>query len=227
MAAQLQDQPQFSDHSTDSAITYQEQDSKRDDAVQYVLSVKNTFGDNAEEYLHFLALLNAFRANRITIPVVISRLKLLFSEHQELLEGFNQFLPEEFKIVLPLTRRPDTTMEKPIRYVNKVKVAFAQERERYASFLQLITGYQESGMSLQGLSEQMSELLSDRQDLLEEFFEYLPSHREASQGAAANSATIDGSFTTMKMKPTLVLGVALSVVVALGVGFALRIGFNH
>lgn len=48
----------------ESAITYQEQDSKPIDALQYVLSVKNTFGENAEEYLHFLALLNDFRANR-------------------------------------------------------------------------------------------------------------------------------------------------------------------
>lgn len=119
---------------------------------------------------------------RITIPVVISRLKLLFSEHQELIEGFNQFLPEEFKITLPLTRRSDTNWKKTISFVNKVKVnfttnkdlgsfktpkfshsslmwwlqlAFSQERERYASFLQLITGYQEAGMNLQGLSEQV------------------------------------------------------------------------
>lgn len=80
----------------------------------------------------------------------------------------------------------------------------------------------------------MSELLSDRQDLLEEFFEFMPSSRETSQHAAvnsgvsqlaaANSATIGGSFTTMKIKPTLLLGVALSVLVALGVGFAVRIG---
>lgn len=83
----------------------------------------------------------------------------------------------------------------------------------------------------------MSELLSDRQDLLEEFFEFLPSHGETSQHAASdseisqraavNSATTDRSFTTMKMKPTLLLGVAVSVLVALVVGFAVEVGFNH
>ncbi|KAL8098010.1 paired amphipathic helix protein Sin3-like 4 [Apium graveolens] len=234
MDAHLQDQPQFSDDSIESEITYQEQDSRPIEALQYVLSVKNTFGENSEDYLHFLALLKAFRAARISVPVVISRIKLLFSEHQELIEGFNQFLPEEFRITLPLTRRSDTNWEKPISFVNKVKAAFSQESERYVSFLQLLTGYQEAGMSLQGLSEQMSELLSDRQDLLEEFFEFLPSRRETSQSAAsnsaaskraaANSATIKGSFTTLKMKPAFLLGVALSVLVALAVGYAVRIG---
>lgn len=66
---------------------------------------------------------------RITIPVVISRLKLLFSEHQELIEGFNQFLPEEFKIALPLTRRSDTIWEKPINFVNKVQVNFTTNKD--------------------------------------------------------------------------------------------------
>lgn len=54
-----------------------------------------------------------------------------------MIEEINDFLPEEFIIALPLTRRGDISIEGTVSYVNKVKVNFDSNKE-LGSFESLI-----------------------------------------------------------------------------------------
>lgn len=59
---------------------------------------------------------------RITVSVVTSRVKVLFVNHPELLEGLNQFLPTGYKISVPFSRKSGFDFEEAMRFVNRVKV---------------------------------------------------------------------------------------------------------
>lgn len=64
---------------------------------------------------------------RINTKGVIARVKELFEGHQELILGFNPFLPKGFEITLPLegdqlhVKKP-LEFEEAVLFVNKIKV---------------------------------------------------------------------------------------------------------
>ncbi|KDP45895.1 hypothetical protein JCGZ_15455 [Jatropha curcas] len=72
------------------------------DSLTYVITVKETFQDKREKYDEFLEIMKDFRTDRINIIGVIARVKNLFKGHDDLILGFNTFLPEKYKISLPL-----------------------------------------------------------------------------------------------------------------------------
>lgn len=65
-----------------------------------------------------------FKFCRITTPVVAAMVKLLFSDQQEFIEKFNQFLPAEYKIPLPLSRRLGVSLEGATSFIEKLKVHY-------------------------------------------------------------------------------------------------------
>lgn len=231
MAGVPENQPQLSDESSESTISHQEAESVNPNtpaitnALNYLYSVKVAFGATSEDYLDFMELMKDFKAKRITIPIVTSRVKILFAEHQELLEGFNQFLPAEHKIYVPLSRKSDFTFEEAMSYVNRVKAASPQDKGLYASFLKLLSAYRNANMSITELVGKMCTLLQDRQDLLDDFFEFLPNTELSMTQNAVGNARQDE--TTVKMKKSSMLlylfAIALSVLVAIGMGIGLGI----
>ncbi|KAL1814711.1 hypothetical protein ACET3Z_017285 [Daucus carota] len=142
----------------------------------YLSSVTIALGPESHEYKFFLYLFKEWQQKRITTPVVAAMLKLLFSDQQDYLERFNQFLPAEHKISLPLSRRPDKSHEEATSFLQKIKEAL--DRERYTSFLKVFDQYRAATMNILELSRKVCELLQDRQDLLEEFTIYLPAPLE-------------------------------------------------
>lgn len=59
---------------------------------------------------------------RVATPVLAAMVKLLFSNKQELIEKFNQFLPAKYKISLPLSRRRNVSLERATDFIEKIKV---------------------------------------------------------------------------------------------------------
>lgn len=62
-------------------------------AVSYLERVKRTFADRPEVYRSFLAVMHAFKEQRIDIAGLVTQVYHLFEGYPNLLIGFNTFLP--------------------------------------------------------------------------------------------------------------------------------------
>ncbi|KAM9853933.1 paired amphipathic helix protein Sin3a-like [Aulostomus maculatus] len=73
---------------------------KVEDALSYLDQVKLRFGNQPQVYNDFLDIMKEFKSQRLGTPGVIGRVSQLFRDHQDLLMGFNKFLPRGYEIVL-------------------------------------------------------------------------------------------------------------------------------
>ena len=73
-----------------------------EDALLYLDQVKMEFGDRPHIYNEFLDIMKTFKTQQIDTPGVIRRVSNLFQGNKKLVLGFNTFLPEGYKIELPL-----------------------------------------------------------------------------------------------------------------------------
>ena len=82
---------------------------KVEDALLYLDQVKMAFGEKPEIYNKFLDIMKNFKAQEIDTPGVIQQVSRLFRGYNKLILGFNTFLPDGYKVELPL-HGDDTTM---------------------------------------------------------------------------------------------------------------------
>lgn len=73
---------------------------KVEDALLYLDQVKEAFGDRPRIYNEFLEIMKNFKSQQIDTPGVIKRVSNLFYGYNNLILGFNTFLPEGYKIEL-------------------------------------------------------------------------------------------------------------------------------
>jgi histone deacetylase complex regulatory component SIN3 len=73
-----------------------------EDALLYLDQVKVEFGDRPHIYNEFLDIMKTFKTQQIDTPGVIRRVSNLFQGNTKLVLGFNTFLPEGYKIEIPL-----------------------------------------------------------------------------------------------------------------------------
>ena len=71
---------------------------KVEDALSYLDQVKFQFEKTPEVYDQFLEIMKEFKSQSIDTPGVIQRVSNLFKGHNDLIEGFNTFLPPGYKI---------------------------------------------------------------------------------------------------------------------------------
>ncbi|CAK9140729.1 unnamed protein product [Ilex paraguariensis] len=97
------------------------------DALTYLKEVKDMFHDQREKYDMFLAVMKDFKAQRIDTTRVIARVKELFERHNNLIYGFNTFLPKDYESTLTDDEEAPPKrieFEEAISFVNKIKVKF-------------------------------------------------------------------------------------------------------
>ncbi|KAF8893642.1 hypothetical protein CPB85DRAFT_1230305 [Mucidula mucida] len=86
-------------------LVAQERSLNVNDALGYLDSVKVQFHEQPLVYNQFLEIMKEFKSQRIDTPGVIERVSHLFYGHQQLISGFNTFLPAGYSIQY---RSPDT-----------------------------------------------------------------------------------------------------------------------
>jgi paired amphipathic helix protein Sin3a len=69
-----------------------------EDALLYLDDVKREFGDRPRVYNEFLAIMKNFKSQEVDTPGVIERVSKLFNGYDNLILGFNKFLPDGYKI---------------------------------------------------------------------------------------------------------------------------------
>ena len=71
---------------------------KVEDALTYLDQVKNQFADRPRVYNEFLDIMKEFKSQSTDTPGVIRRVTQLFHGYQDLIIGFNTFLPTGYVI---------------------------------------------------------------------------------------------------------------------------------
>ncbi|KAE9449196.1 hypothetical protein C3L33_18906, partial [Rhododendron williamsianum] len=148
------------------------------DALSYLKEVKDMFQDQREKYDMFLDVMKDFKAQRIDTTGVIARVKELFKGHNNLIFGFNTFLPKGYEITVieeeeaPAKRTVE--FDEAISFVNKIKKRFQNDDHVYKSFLDILNMYRKEHKGITEVYHEVSALFTDQPDLLEEFTRFLP-----------------------------------------------------
>ncbi|GAB4827456.1 hypothetical protein Ancab_034340 [Ancistrocladus abbreviatus] len=162
-----------------------------DDALQYLKEVKEMFQDQREKYDQFLEVMKDFKAQRIDTEGVIARVKELFKGHNNLIYGFNTFLPKGYEITLDEDEAPPkkaVEFEEAINFVNKIKKRFQNDDHVYKSFLDILNMYRKEHKNISEVYDEVSQLFEDHPDLLDEFRRFLPDTSSATSGHHAQHA---------------------------------------
>ncbi|XP_017235252.1 paired amphipathic helix protein Sin3-like 2 isoform X2 [Daucus carota subsp. sativus] len=161
------------------------------DALSYLKEVKEMFQDKREKYDMFLDVMKDFKAQRIDTTGVIARVKELFKGHNNLILGFNTFLPKGYEITIieeeddPPKRSVE--FEEAIGFVNKIKTRFQDDEKVYKSFLDILNMYRRENKGIDEVYFEVAALFKHHADLLEEFIKFLP---DASAVASEHNAKL-------------------------------------
>ncbi|XP_012483190.1 paired amphipathic helix protein Sin3-like 2 [Gossypium raimondii] len=137
-------------------------------AERYMKEVMETFGDQEEKLVMFREIMNDFRTERTDIAGVVGRVKELFKGHNNLIEGFNFFLPKGYEITVDKHQPPPDTLE----FIRLVK---ERDESVYRRFMDVIFRYQREHMDLIKLCREVGALFSeDYPDLFVKFIRFLP-----------------------------------------------------
>ncbi|GKU97036.1 hypothetical protein SLEP1_g10217 [Rubroshorea leprosula] len=132
-----------------------------------------------EKYDMFLEVMKDFKAQRTDTVGVIARVKELFKGHNNLIYGFNTFLPKGYEITLDEDENPPkrtVEFEEAISFVNKIKKRFQNDEHVYKSFLDILNMYRKEHKDINEVYNEVAALFEDHPDLLEEFTRFLPSN---------------------------------------------------
>ncbi|KAJ0243536.1 Histone deacetylase interacting domain-containing protein [Hirschfeldia incana] len=145
-----------------------------DDASSYLKDVKDELLYQREICHKFFESLKDFEAQRIDISCLIARVAELFKGHDNLISGFNTFLPRGLEI--NLFEDEDDDEEAPpdesLAFVNKIKKRFEHDEDVYNSFVEIFNMYRNRDKRLIEFYFEVWKLLKDHRDLLGEFVMY-------------------------------------------------------
>ncbi|KAI3452783.1 hypothetical protein Pfo_009446 [Paulownia fortunei] len=179
------------------------------DALSYLKVVKEKFHDKRDKYNDFLDVMKEFKAQRIDTSGVIFKVKELFKGDQDLILGFNAFLPKGYEITPqpedePLLKKKPVDFDEAINFVNKIKTKFQGDDHVYNAFLDILNMYRKDNKSITEVYQEVSVLFQDHADLLVEFTHFLPDTSGAAsvhyaQPARNNILHQDGRGSLMTM----------------------------
>ncbi|CAL5335077.1 unnamed protein product [Camellia sinensis] len=131
------------------------------DALTYLKEVKEMFQDQRDKYDTFLDVMKDFKAQRVDTTGVIARVKELFKGHNNLIFGFNTFLPKGYEITL-------------IDEEEYCRKRFQNDDHVYKSFLEILNMYRKEHKGITEVYHEVVVFFSDHSDLLDEFTRFLP-----------------------------------------------------
>ncbi|TYH52447.1 hypothetical protein ES332_D09G029000v1 [Gossypium tomentosum] len=142
------------------------------EALTYLMEVKEIFQDQKGKYDMFLEVMKDFVARRTDTAGVIARVKELFKGHNNLIYGFNTFLPKGYGITLDEDEAPPkktVEFDEAISFVNKIKKRFQNDEHVYKSFLDILNMYRKEHKDINEVYTELASLFEDHPDLLYDF----------------------------------------------------------
>ncbi|XP_050258324.1 paired amphipathic helix protein Sin3-like 2 [Quercus robur] len=162
---------------SDLGCTLREQ--RKNYALTYLKEVKETLQDQREKYDKFLKVLKDFLDQRTDAYDVIAIVKELFKGHNNLISGFNFFLPKGSEIGLDNDKsHPQELFNEAWSFVTKIKVRFQNDASVYIEFLDILIEFRKGHKDINTVQNQISILLDGHADLIDEFTRFLPQNAE-------------------------------------------------
>ncbi|MBA0789239.1 hypothetical protein Gotri_027343 [Gossypium trilobum] len=144
----------------------------KNEALTYLMEVKEIFQDQKGKYDMFLEVMKDFKAQRTDTAGVIARVKELFKGHNNLIYGFNTFLPKGYGITLDEDEAPPkktVEFDEAISFVNKIKKRFQNDEHVYKSFVGILSMYQEHKDRNEVYTEGVDEYKASPEEKISEF----------------------------------------------------------
>ncbi|PSR89614.1 Paired amphipathic helix protein Sin3-like [Actinidia chinensis var. chinensis] len=221
-----------SSDSDESTVTYQEVTKPVKgtlDAHMFMCSVAIQFGKNSFEYAEFLRISNDFGVGRSCIKEFQVKMLLLLKEHPDLLADLHTFLPAGYEIPMPVQKDDLVSraveFEEEVNFVNKVKEECLHDRTRYKSFLNIMTEYHTTEMSVMEVYEELCRLFDYRPDLVAEFRKFLLDSSDSMATKAVHQSKLNQRSKSGKRSRILFCSIALflllSVLYTFGLGIRL------
>lgn len=118
----------YNDYQKDFIINKKKEDLNLNDAISFLETVKTVFSEDPSIYDSFLEVMRDYKHGKIDAGGVVRAATTLFKGKPEILEGFNDFLPPEYKIDRGNRRR--MRMEPPGRPIERMNERFIPSHER-------------------------------------------------------------------------------------------------
>jgi len=84
--------------SPDATLSKMNHNEKREMALKYLRRVKLRYVSSPSTYKRFLEIMGDFKSRKLVVSDVIEEVKELFAGEEELMKGFNQFLPRGYSL---------------------------------------------------------------------------------------------------------------------------------
>ncbi|KAL7525088.1 hypothetical protein ACHAXR_000856 [Thalassiosira sp. AJA248-18] len=144
-------------------------------STQYLSRVREAFGADSPEYSAFAKTLKEFISNAIPAQEVVQRILYLFHGEDDLILGFNDFLPSAHKIKLPPDNKTVNSISTPAsKYLDQVKEAFGANSPEYSAFAKTLKGFVEETIPAQEVVHRIVYLFHPNWDLILGFNDFLP-----------------------------------------------------
>ncbi|XP_059450519.1 paired amphipathic helix protein Sin3-like 2 [Corylus avellana] len=163
------------------------------DALNYLKKVKAEFRYQREKYDVFLKLMRDFKAQMVGTHHVIATVKKLFKGHNNLISGFNTFIPKGYEIILEDDDKappPNQTaeseeaitfenkikadLEEAISFEKKIKERFQNDVPVYKAFLDILDSYRKEHKGINEIYSEVTILFDGHPDLLDKFKSFIP-----------------------------------------------------
>ncbi|KAL9267391.1 Paired amphipathic helix protein Sin3-like 3-like protein [Drosera capensis] len=149
----------------------------QEDCKSYLKDMRKRLG--VEQYKEFLKIMEYVKEKKGEFSYVTEttdKIRKLLKGNEDLISGFNNFLPKEFRIsVAPendVEKNPD--INNALSYLQKIKAHFHSNLDVYESILKIVKAFKRGSVSISKVYEQVAGLFRDDFELLQEFHVFLP-----------------------------------------------------
>lgn len=172
-------------------------------AINYMEKIKNRFADDSEKYSEFLSIMGQFKKQELETVEVIARVKVLFKDQPDLLQGFSTFLPPECDITednpqIEQTQQPSDPMysvnintnveqqnssnheyDVAVRFISMIRERFqSNDNTTYLKFLQVLHCFQSGNYDLREVISEVVQLFEVHPDIVDNFVLFLPTNTQ-------------------------------------------------
>ena len=162
-----------------------------EDALMYLDDVKREFGHQPKIYNEFLEIMKNFKSQAVDTPGVIDRVSRLFRGYNNLILGFNKFLPEGYKISLQDLERREAEL---------VRQAAAQQQQQQQQASQQQQQQQAAAAARQQQAHQAQQTQQTQQQQVGSFHQG-KGQQATNVGTAAAQATVPQAQSQSGDKP--------------------------
>ncbi|PPR86533.1 hypothetical protein GOBAR_AA34164 [Gossypium barbadense] len=136
-------------------------------AKRYLKEITETFEDRKEKLVKFREVMKDFKTNRTDVAGVVERVKELFEGHNNLLKGFNFFLPMGYEITVDKHQPPPKKMIGFLEPKDFMRLIKERDKHVYWSFVDVLLRYQREQRDIIKLyMEEVTETFADQQEKL-------------------------------------------------------------